>query len=101
MIADKVFARLDGEDVSKKVIQEYVDVVEDRLCVRLGVDTLPLRFESICADAVVKMHRRYYYEGISSENDGGISTSFVDDILAEYNSEISAWKSKGNGVRFI
>ena len=39
------------------------------------------------------MIRRIYYEGISSEGVANISTSFVDDILAEYADEISDWKS--------
>ena len=72
------------EGVSDEVLMEYIDTVSDRLCLRLGVDILPRLFESICVDAVVKMHRRVYYEGISSEGTANITTSFVDNILAEY-----------------
>ena len=39
------------------------------------------------------MVRRTYYEGISSESVANLSTSFVEDILSEYDREISDWKN--------
>ena len=54
----------------------------------------PNLFESICVDAVVKMYRRTYYEGISNEGAANISTTFVDDVLAEYAQEIGDWKTQ-------
>lgn len=39
------------------------------------------------------MYNRIYYEGISSESGGNISTSFVEDILNEYNGEIESYLS--------
>ena len=79
--------------------------MSDRLCLRLGVDTLPTLFQSICVDATVKMVRRTYYEGISSEGVANISTSFVDNILAEYDDEIGDWKaiqaSSGNSNKVV
>lgn len=69
---------------------------------------LPNLFESICVDAVVKMYRRTYYEGISSEGAANISTTFVDDVLSEYAQEIGDWKTQqanvggsGKVVRFL
>ena len=78
------------------------------MCIRLGENTLPEPFNSICVDAVVKMYRRTYYEGISSEGAANITTSFVDNILNEYEQEISDWKEQktnisgsGRVVRFL
>lgn len=100
-IINRVKAILDGEDYNEKRLNEYVDMVVDRLCLRLGEETLPRRWETVAALCVVKLHRRYYYEGISTENDGGISVNFVDDILSEYQSEINAYKTTSKGVRFL
>lgn len=108
-LIDRVLTRIpDNEGVSQEVLAEYIRTVSDRLCLRLGVEELPHIFESICADAVVKMHRRMYYEGISSESVSNLSTSFVEDVLAEYADEISLYREQqlntsGNGkvVHFL
>ena len=84
--------RLPNTKLSDDQLMEYLQTMSDRLCLRLGVETLPALFNSICVDATVKMVRRTYYEGISSEGVANISTSFVDDILAEYAGEIGDWK---------
>ena len=54
------------------------------------------------------MHRRAYYEGITSEGAANISTTFVDDVLSEYADEIALYReqqsnSSGSGkvVHFI
>lgn len=98
----------DTEEMTDDVLEEYISTVSDRLCLRLGADFLPRLFESACVDAVVKMHRRAYYEGISSEGAANITTSFVDDILSEYAEEIERYreqqvKSCGSGkvVHFL
>lgn len=93
-ILERVKVRLSGEAVEDDQLQEMIQTVSDRLCIRLGEDSLPALFESICVDAVVKMYRRMYYEGISSENGGNLSTSFVEDILNEYAEEIDGWNSR-------
>ena len=85
--------RLVNTELSDDELLEYLQTIYDRLCLRLGASTLPPLFSSICVDATVKMIRRIYYEGISSEGVANISTSFVDDILAEYADEISRWES--------
>lgn len=108
-IIDRVRSRIGETTVPDSLLHEYVNTVSDRLCLRLGQDTLPNLFDSICVDAVVKMYRRTYYEGISAEGAANISTSFVDDILDEYTTEIAAWKEKqanegagsGKVVRFL
>lgn len=100
--------RLPDAQLSDEQLQEYLKTVSDRLCLRLGVEMLPALFESVCIDATVKMIRRIYYEGIASEGVANLSTSFVNDILAEYANEISDWKNNeaesGNSkkvVRFV
>lgn len=85
--------RLPNTELTDNDLLEYLSTVSDRLCLRLGAEELPPLFGSVCVDATVKMIRRIYYEGISSEGVANISTSFVDDILAEYASEIGDWKT--------
>lgn len=107
-VIERVQKRLKGENVSSDDIVEYVTTITDRLNIRLGETVLPDVFQSIAADASVKMHRRLYYEGIQSEGVDGITTSFVDNILSEYEKEIQAWIDKktntegtGRVVRFL
>ena len=81
-------------DAEEKILNEFISMVSDRLCLRLSEEVLPKLFESICVDAVVKAYRRIYYEGISSEGVANISTSFVEDILSEYSSEIDSYSDQ-------
>ena len=85
--------RLPDTELTDSQMEEYLQTMSDRLCLRLGVEILPALFSSICVDATVKMVRRTYYEGISSEGAANISTSFVDNILSEYADEIGDWKA--------
>lgn len=100
-VFERVRLILADEEYSESRIRQYIDTISARLCLRLGVDTLPLLFQPVCADAAVKMHRRYYYEGVSSETDGSVSSSFVDDVLAEYESDIQSYKDGHGVVRFL
>lgn len=83
--------RLPDTALNDEQLTEYLNTINDRLILRLGADSLPAAFQSICVDAAVKMVRRTYYEGISTESVTNISTSFVDDILSEYEAEISGY----------
>ena len=85
--------RLPETELTDEQLTEYLQTMSDRLCLRLGAETLPAAFDSVCVDAVIKMVRRTYYEGISSESVANLSTSFVEDILSEYDREISDWKN--------
>ena len=97
--------RLPDTELTDSQLEEYIQTMSDRLCLRLGVEILPALFSSICVDATVKMVRRTYYEGISSEGVASISTSFVDYILSEYADEIGDWKAaqadSGKKNRFV
>lgn len=107
-LVERVLSRI-PESTESEVVLEYIRTVSDRLCLRLGTESLPKLFESVCVDAVIKMYRRTYYEGISSEGVANISTSFVEDILNEYADEISRYREKqanegagsGKVVRFL
>ena len=92
-LLERLKIRLPDVDLTDNELLEYLSTIRDRLSLRLGAEMLPPLFGSVCVDATVKMIRRIYYEGISSEGVANISTSFVDDILAEYADEISDWKS--------
>lgn len=111
-VRSRVTIRLANEpEKDDNLISELTDMVTARLLLRLRVDTLPARFETIAADAVVKAYRRLYYEGITSETVGGnanVTTQFVSDILAEYEDEIEAYRAMHGGddggegmVRFL
>lgn len=103
-LLDRVKLRL-PEEKDEALLKEFITTISDRLCLRLGVETLPFIFFSVAVDAAVKMYRRVYYEGIASENVTSISSSFVDDILAEYDTEIREYKDRqantGEGARLV
>ena len=103
-LLDRVKLRLPEEN-NEALLSELITTITDRLCLRLGAETLPNMFASVAVDAVVKMYRRIYYEGISAENVTSISNSFVDDILAEYETEIEGYKEQqanaGAGQRLV
>lgn len=95
---ERVRRRVDVAVADDDLLADCVDTISSRLCLRLGVDSLPSIFNTICIDAVVKMARRFYYEGITTEGVANISTSFVEDILNEYNEEIQSWKNSANNI---
>lgn len=104
-LLQRLMIRLPDTQLTNEQLTEYLQTMSDRLCLRLGVETLPAIFASICVDATVKMVRRTYYEGITSEAVANINTSFVDDILAEYAGEIDDWKNgqaaSGNSKKVV
>ena len=93
-ITERVLLRLERENPDPVKIEELVKIITDRLCLRLNEETLPREFEAIASDATVKLFRRVMFEGISSEGTDGITTSFVADVLAEYDAEIAAYKER-------
>lgn len=92
-VNERIARRMTGETYDETIMKEISQTITDRLCLRLGVteNSFPSLFESVVVDACVKVWRRRYYEGISSEGAGGLSTSFIDDVLSEYDDEIAAW----------
>lgn len=105
-LLERVQVRLDGEPVAdqEQRLRELCDLAGVRICLRIREPTLPELLEPIAADVVVKLWRRWNYEGISSENGGTLSTSFVEDVLAEYDDEFAAYveqQAAQNGRRKI
>lgn len=88
-LLERVQVRLAGEPDTDKgeSLQELCDLASVRICLRVREPTLPALLEPIAADVVVKL----CYEGITSESGGTLSTSFVEDVLAEYDGEFSAY----------
>ena len=102
---ERVKLRLKGEEVQPvdELLEEMIQTATDRICLRIGAETMPSMFESIAVDVVVKMYRRQSFEGITSENASGtISTSFVDDVLKEYDAEFERFlNAKQNSGRVV
>lgn len=93
-IKERFKKRMTGEEYDETIIDEILQTVTDRLCLRLGVDesSFPAEFCSVVIDASVKVWRRRYYEGIETEGVAlNMSTTFIADVLAEYQTEIDQW----------
>ena len=82
---------MSGETYDDAIMDEIIQTVTDRLCLRLGVKEIPAVFLSIVTDASVKVWRRRYYEGIETEKQSTLTTTFIADVLAEYQPEIDHW----------
>ena len=102
-VTERVILRL-GDQADPAIIQDYVRIITDRLCLRLHEEYLPKRFEGIAADATVKLYRRAMFEGIKSEWTADLKTEFIEDILSEYAAEINSYleeKAKKDGDRTL
>lgn len=93
----------DEEAPRTDVLEELLTTVTDRICLRLGADSLPLVMESIAVEATLKAYRRQYYEGIDKESIDGVSVSFIGDVLSEYSAEFDSYLSnkRNKVVRFL
>lgn len=94
-ILDRVKTRLEAveDKPSDKWLEEVTHTLTDRICLRVGVSTLPITAESLVVDATIKAVNRRFDEGITQEAEGQggtLSLQFVDDLLAEYAAELSA-----------
>ena len=90
----RVKVRLTGDEgaPADEELKEVVRGVSDRLCMLLRTEELPTLAESIAVDAAVKVVRRKFYEGVSSESEGqagSLSTGFFEQVLGEYAVEIA------------
>jgi hypothetical protein len=92
-VQERVQNRMNGENYDETIMDEVIQTVTDRLCLRLGVteETFPDVFKSVVVDASVKLWRRRYYEGMAAEWQASLKNEFVTDILAEYQDEIEQW----------
>lgn len=107
-VLDRVKLRL-PEANDDPIIEELIQTATDRINLRVKQTVFPVLLESILVEIVVKMYRRKYYEGISSESADTLNVSFYEDIFAEYEGEFNNWikmndEDTGNNklkVRFI
>lgn len=107
-VLDRVKLRL-PEAENDPIIEEFIKTATDRINLRIKQLVFPASLESILVEIVVKMYRRKYYEGISSESADTLNVSFYEDIFAEYEGEFNNWikmndEDTGNNklkVRFI
>lgn len=105
LLLSRVKIRIEGDECapSDEFLEELIITTEDRLKARLGTNELPSIVESIIVDAVIKMYRRKYHEGISKEDPGNMSTSYFENVLSEYDEELETIKKNliNKVVRFI
>lgn len=93
-VLDRVKTRLEAveDKPSDMWLEEVTHTLTDRICLRIGVSTLPTTAESLVVDATIKAVNRRFDEGITQEAEGQggtLSLQFVDDLLAEYAAELS------------
>lgn len=107
-LAQRVLIRFyeDEYKPNEEVVGEILLTVSDRLKIRLEVEELPSLADSIIVDASIKALRLRGYEGSRSESaaDGGsFSTSFIDDVLDAYQSDIASLKKSlhKSGLKFL
>ena len=92
------------EGANEDLLKEYILTAMDRIKLRAGEDVFPGSLASIAVDVATALYRNKYYECIKTEDANSISTTFVDDLLAQYSVEFEAYKEKkGNEkvVRFL
>lgn len=89
-VLDRVKLRL-PEETNDQTLEELIQTATDRINLRIKQPTFPTVLESILVEIVVKMYRRKYYEGISSESADTLNVSFYEDIFAEYEGEFNNW----------
>lgn len=107
-VLDRVKLRL-PESSDDQMLEEFIQTATDRINLRVKQPVFPVLLESILVEIVVKMYRRKYYEGISSESADTLNVSFYEDIFSEYEGEFNNWikmndEDTGNNklkVRFI
>ncbi len=100
-IKDRVLIRKPG--INEILIDELIRTALDRINLRLGVTVLPIELESIAVEVVCAMCNKSQAnnEGIKSENVDTFSVTFVDDILAEYETDFNRYleiKNKQDNV---
>lgn len=81
------------------LLDELLIIIADRICLRVGEAALPQALQSVCVDAALKLYRRQTSEGITV--DGVTQTSFAQDVLEEYGTELDAYRTTAVGKRVV
>jgi len=95
-IKDRVLIR--KPEINLALLDELILTATDRINLRLGVTILPTELESIVVEVVCAMYNKSQAnnEGIKSENVDTFSVTFVDDILAEYETDLNRYLEMKN-----
>lgn len=80
-------------EANEILIEELIVTAQDRINLRLGLTILPVELESVAVEVVCAMYNKSQAsnEGIKSENVDTFSVTFVDDILAEYETDFNRY----------
>lgn len=92
MVTDRVKIRI--PEINDALLSELVQTATDRIKLRVGETTLPVELDSVAVDVVCAMYNRRHHEGIKSEGVDIFSTSFVDNILKEYQDDFRLYVEK-------
>lgn len=95
-IKDRVLVR--KPEANSALLDELIVTAQDRINLRLGVTLLPIELESVAVEVVCAMYNRSQSsnEGIVSENVDTFSVTFVDDVLAEYETDLARYLEMKN-----
>lgn len=73
-----------GIDNQDELISEIIEVIQDRIKIYIGAETIPETLDWIVVEASVARFNRIGSEGMSSESVDGNSVSYKDDELSQY-----------------
>ena len=88
-IIDRVRIRV--PEIGSDLMYELETTALDRIKLRLGLSEFPIELNSIAVEVICAMYNRSFHEGIKTEGVETFSTTFVDDILKEYESEFARY----------
>lgn len=88
-IIDRVRIRI--PEIGSDLMYELETTALDRIKLRLGLSEFPIELNSITVEVICAMYNQSFHEGIKTEGVDTFSTTFVDDILKEYESEFARY----------
>lgn len=92
-INKRVIIREPELEKQEAVLSEYTKTAIDRIKLYVGLKEFPEEFNSIAVEVVLAMYRRKYHEGISTEGVDAFNTTFVNNLLSEYDREFNNYKA--------
>lgn len=88
-----------SDGAKDKLINQIMGTTESRLLLKLGgLETVPFELEYIVDEVSVIRYNRISSEGAESHSVDGVSTTYLEDDFAPFESDISEWKRQ-NGKR--
>lgn len=87
-----------ADDSKDALLTEIINLINRRLSLRLGVDSVPEELQYIVVEASVARFNKIGDEGMNSYSQEGESISY-SNMFAEFEEDIAAWKDRqGSGV---